>query len=158
MHKMCMQIIAKTKDVIDINNIATLCFGGFSFEKDNVSMSFDFAAFTCHPEKNKDGTVTIIYESGRGLFFNDYEIDKESYESLYDDELSIDDVDAKLLASTDNIYELFYDIYLKDDPNEEHLVPIFIESISFFDIENSNKEYNVNKEVIDKFNKTMEAQ
>lgn len=156
MHKMVMQIISKTKVKIDINDIGTLCFGGFSFEKDGISMPFDFSAYSSYPIQNEDNTITVVYESGKGLLSNDFEIDKDTYESLYNENLSIDNIDAKMLSEADSIYELYYDFYLKEDVNEKHLVPINIESISFFDLEDNNKEYKVKQSVIDKFNKQME--
>ena len=131
--------------------------GGYSFEIGDYLIPFDWDAFYGNEENN-----TFYFETGRGLFFNDYEI-SDCYDETYEDiGITREEITAEFLASATHIDEFFVDF---DDSNgmeqsigwysyntDDSQYKINIIEMSFVDMETEN-EYPVSKQVIDMYNK-----
>ena len=128
--------------------------GGYAFVIDGKTVPFDFAA-TCYCKNlnNYDDVINIEYESGKSLFFNEYDVD-----DVYEDEyrelgLSMKDITAPFLASAKGIEEIYiwphavgYEDGVPCDPK------IRILSIQFAD--EKGESFPVDKAVIDIFNES----
>lgn len=131
--------------------------GGFSFDIGENSIPFDWDAFTGSEENGVFSFVT-----GRGFLFNDYEI-SDCYDEDYKDmEINKEDITAEFLSSVHHIEEFFVDFAYGDDSvgigdyhdNAKSDAEFKLEliNLSFEDIE-TGKVYDVNKEVLEAFNK-----
>ena len=132
--------------------------GGFSFEIDGGLVPFDWDAFY-GTECNK----VFQFQTGKGFLFNDYEI-SDCYDKSFEEiGLSREDITAEFLASVEHIDEFFVDFEdingnecqcgeceQNGDDDEEYRIKIL--EMIFIDME-TEEEYKVNQEVLDKFNK-----
>lgn len=131
--------------------------GGYSFEIGDYLIPFDWDAFYGSEENN-----VFHFETGRGLFFNDYEI-SDCYDEIYDDiGITRGEITAEFLASTTHIEEFF--VYFDDSDGMDHCFGWYVDNadnpqykinimeMALMDV-NTGKEYLVVKEVIDKYNK-----
>ena len=135
----------------------SVSIGGFSFEIGEYTIPFDWDAFYGTEINN-----VFKFQTGKGLFWNDYEI-SECYDESYEDiGIAREEITAEFLASTTHIDEFFVDF---DDSNDngqsigwfadntdDSQYKINIKEMAFMDV-NTGKEYLVVKEVIEKYNK-----
>ena len=144
---------------LTIESVNALSVGGYSFEIGEDSIPFDWDAFSSsYNEEDK----TFDFETGRGWFFNDYEI-SDCYDDAYEEiGLKREDITAEFLASTHHIDEFFVNF---DDENgkeceagwysdnaKDKQYKMNIMELSFHDFE-TDTDYNVKQEVLDKYNK-----
>jgi hypothetical protein len=135
----------------------SVSIGGFSFEIGEYTIPFDWDAFYGSEEN-----CVFMFETGRGLFWNDYEI-SECYDETYEDiGIKREEITAEFLASVSHIDEFYVDF--EDVDGKEHGVgwyadntkdtqyKINIIGMSFLDLMTQN-EYSVTQNVIDKYNK-----
>ena len=133
-------------------NTDGLSIGGYYFIIDGKEIPFDWDAFSGSEE---DGVFE--FETGYG-WFNDYDL-SECYDEDYDQlGISRADITAELLASVEQIKEVHMNFL--DENGEEcdfgwnedaEDFKIALLEISFAEVE-SDKEYKVRQEVLDKFN------
>ena len=136
------------------DDVQHMSIGGFSFEIGDDLIPFDWDAFSINEEDNM-----FHFETGRGLFFNDYEI-SDCYDEEYEDiGIKREEITAEFLASTHHIEEFF--IYFDDNEEETHGLggntdseqyKINILDMLFLDM-GTKREHPVSKEVIKQFNK-----
>lgn len=131
--------------------------GGFGFEIDGNSVPFDWDAFY-GVEHNK----VFQFQTGKGMFFDDYEI-SDCYDKSFEEiGISREDVIAKFLASVEHINEFYVDFEdingnecgcgeCNENGNDEEYRIKILEMV-FVDME-TEEEYKVNQEVLDNFNK-----
>lgn len=131
--------------------------GGFGFEINGNSVPFDWEAFYGTENNN-----VFHFETGRGLFFNSYEL-LDCYDNdLKEIGLTRDDITAEFLASVSCINEFYVDFKNKGyecsvgessqnkvDRESEYKLKLL--AIMFTDID-SNKDYSVSESVLEKFN------
>lgn len=138
--------------MITKENTDGLSIGGYYFIIDGKEIPFDWDAFSGSEE---DGVFE--FETGYG-WFNDYDL-SECYDEDYDQlGISRSDITAEFLASVEQIKEVHMNFI--DENGEEcdfgwnedaEDFKIELLEVSFMDIE-SDKEYKVRQEVLDKFN------
>lgn len=132
--------------------------GGFTFVINGKYVPFDFDAHACN-----EAAGVFHYESGKGPFFDSYEISEDYDKMLAKEGLSRENLTAEFLASTTKIYEFFvefedintpvtdggwYGSNLKGDPQFK----VELLKVSFIDI-NSGKEYFLKDSVLEAFNR-----
>ncbi len=149
----------KNGNFVPITNeeATSVSIGGFSFEIGEYTIPFDWDAFS-GSERDK----VFQFETGTGWFWNDYEI-SDCYDDEYE-EIGIkkEDITAEFLASVSHIDEFFVDFDDADGKEQgigwhayntdEAQYKINILKMSFLDLE-TQKEYPVKQEVLDKYNK-----
>ena len=133
-------------------NTDGLSIGGYEFVINGKEIPFDWDAFVGSEE---DGVFE--FETGHG-WFNDYDL-SECYDEDYDQlDISRDDITAQFLASVEQIKEVHMNFL--DENGEEcdfgwnedaEDFKIKLLEVSFSEVE-SDKEYKVRQEVLDKFN------
>lgn len=133
-------------------NTDGLSIGGYYFVINGKEIPFDWDAFSGSEE---DGVFE--FETGYG-WFNDYDL-SECYDEDYDQlGISRSDITAEFLASVEQIKEVHMNFL--DENGEEcdfgwnedaEDFKITLLEISFAEVE-SDKEYKVSQEVLDKFN------
>lgn len=133
-------------------NTDGLSIGGYYFIIDGKEIPFDWDAFSGSEE---DGVFE--FETGYG-WFNDYDL-SECYDENYDQlDISRSDITAEFLASVEQIKEVHMNFI--DENGEEcdfgwnedaEDFKIKLLEVSFTEVE-SDKEYKVRQEVLDKFN------
>lgn len=121
--------------------------GGYEFKINGMDIPFDFEAFSYNVELIND-RLHLSYESGCGLLFNEYDLDScfdEEYKKLG---LTRDVIDAKFLASTNEIVE-FHINFNRENKDFDLISKNFkIENIEFIDYE-TDEVFEVAKEVLD---------
>ena len=131
--------------------------GGFGFEIDGNSVLFDWDVFY-GVEHNK----VFQFQTGHGMFFDDYEISDCYDESFEEIGMSREDVTAEFLASVEHINEFYVDFEdingnkcgcgecNENGNNEKYRIKIL--EMVFVDMK-TEEEYKVNQEVIEAYNK-----
>lgn len=154
------QILEKRKGKfapLTSDDVFNLSIGGYSFEINDDLIPFDWDAYSCNEENG-----IFSFETGRGPFFNDYEIPDYFDEEYEEIGITREEITAEFLASTESIEDFFVNF---DDRNEkEHGIgwcvdnvnssqyKINIIELSFVDVK-TLAEYPVSKEVISKYNR-----
>ncbi len=144
---------------MDDNDIADICPGGFRFVIGGVEVPFDWEA--AESGWGYDG----VYEftTGRGWFYNDFELDScydEAYEELG---LKREDITAEFLASAQHINDFYVNFVTKDgaeceagwwadNGKDDAKYKLSLRSVSFEDVE-AGRAYDVSPDVVDAFNK-----
>ena len=138
------------------DDVQHMSIGGFSFEIGDDLIPFDWDAFLISEEDN-----IFHFETGRGLFFDDYEISNcydEEYEEIG---ITREEIAAEFLASVKCIEDFF--VNFDDSNGNEHSIgwcadnvknsqyKINILELLFVDIETKN-EHKVSKYVLNKYN------
>lgn len=154
------QILKKqTKGFVPLtsDDVLNMSIGGYSFEVNEDLIPFDWDAFSSSEENG-----TFYFKTGRGPFFNDYEIPDYWDEEYKEIGIAREEITAEFLASVSHIEDFF--VNFDDRDGKEHEIGWFsdnvnssqykinIKEIAFVDV-NTGKEYLVAKEVIDKYNK-----
>lgn len=154
------QILEKRKGKfapLTSDDVFNLSIGGYSFEIHDDLIPFDWDAFSCNEENGIFG-----FETGRGPFFNDYEIPDYFDEEYEEIGLTREEITAEFLASTESIEDFF--VNFDDHNGKEHGIgwcvdnvnssqyKINIIELSFVDVK-TLAEYPVSKEVISKYNR-----
>ena len=125
--------------------------GGYTFKIKEMEVPFDFHSYAYNCEYDKDNSrMCLAYESGKGVAYNEYEID-ECYNDEYK-KLKLDKnaITAEFLSKVDEILEIEIDyscVFLK-----EKLEDIKFEYITFEDLA-TGKIYSVDSNVVKQFNK-----
>lgn len=140
-------LIMLTKE--DTNGLSV---GGYYFIINGKEIPFDWDAFS-----GTEDSGVFEFETGYGLY-NDFDL-SECYDEDYDQlGISRTDITAEFLASVEQIKEVHMNFIDKNDEecdfgwNEDtEDFKIKLLEISFTEIE-SDKEYKVRQEVLDKFN------
>ena len=135
----------------------SVSIGGFSFEIGEYTIPFDWDAFYGAEENG-----VFMFETGRGLFFNDYEI-SDCYDEIYEDiRITREEITAEFLASVTHIDEFF--VCFDDSDGMDHSLGWYVDNtddpqykiniikMSFLDLMAQN-EYVVAQNVLDKYNK-----
>ena len=137
--------------------VKALSIGGYGFEIGEDSVPFDWDAFSCSEENG-----VFNFETGTGWFFNDYEI-SDCYDDAYEEiGLKRENITAEFLASVHHIDEFFANFDDEngkeceagwyDDNAKDSQYKINIMELAFHDLE-TDIDYNVKQEVLDKYNK-----
>lgn len=153
------QILEKRKGKfapLTSDDVFNLSIGGYSFEINDDLIPFDWDAYSCNEENG-----IFSFETGRGPFFNDYEIPDYFDEEYEEIGITREEITAEFLASTESIEDFFVNF---DDRNEkEHGIGWCVDNVNssqykiniieilFTDIETGN-EYQVSNEVINNYN------
>lgn len=139
------------------DDIFNLSIGGYSFEINDDLIPFDWDAFSISEENG-----IFNFETGRGPFFNDYEIPDYFDEEYEEIGITREEITAEFLASAESIEDFF--VNFDDHNGKEHGIgwcvdnvnssqyKINIIELSFMDVK-TLAEYPVSKEVISKYNK-----
>ena len=149
--------ILKDNKPISKEDVSCLSIGGFTFEIGDKLVPFDWDA-SCGDEED----TIFNFETGRGPFFNDYEL-PDYYDDDYEElGLTREDITAEFLASVNQIIEFYINFDDADGKeqgigwhshnagNSQYKVKLL--AVSFVDIE-TEMEYKVAPEVIDLYNK-----
>ena len=133
-------------------NTDGLSIGGYCFVIDGKEIPFDWDAFVGSEE---DGVFE--FETGQG-WFDDYDL-SECYDEDYDQlDISRADITAEFLASVEQIKEVHMNFLDENgeecdfgwnEDAEDFMIKLL--EVSFAEVE-SDKEYKVSQEVLDKFN------
>ena len=136
--------------------VKSMSIGGYSFDVNGDSIPFDWDAFTATEHNG-----VISFTTGKGLFFNDYEIPDYWDEEYNEIGITREEITAEFLASVNHIEDFFVDF--EDGDGNEHGIGWFADnvnnsqykiniiSLAFVNV-NTCDEYAVSKEVIDKYN------
>ncbi len=139
------------------DDVKSMSIGGYSFEINGDSIPFDWDACSINEENG-----VFDFTTGRGPFFNDYEIPDywdEEYEEIG---ITREEITAEFLASVSHIEELF--VNFDDRDGEEHGIgwhadnvnssqhKINILNLTLVDVETLG-EYHVAQEVINRYNR-----
>lgn len=152
--------ILKNKDnkfiPLTSDDVFSMSVGGYSFEINEDLIPFDWDAFSASEENG-----IFSFETGRGPFFNDYEIPDYWDEEYKEIGITREEITAEFLASVHHIEDFFVDF--DDRDGKEHGIgwcahnvnssqyKIKILDLSFVNV-STYDEYPVSKEVIDKYN------
>lgn len=153
------QILEKRKGKfipLTSDDVQNLSIGGYSFEMNDDLIPFDWDAYSCNEENG-----VFSFETGRGPFFNDYEIPDYWDEEYKEIGIKREEITAEFLASARSIEDFFVNF---DDRNgKEHGIgwcadnvnssqyKINIIEILFVDIE-TRSEHQVSNKVISNYN------
>lgn len=149
--KQAKEFIPLTSD--DVQNMS---IGGYSFEINEDLIPFDWDAFSPSEENG-----IFSFTTGKGPFFNDYEIPDYWDEEYKEIGITREEITAEFLASVNHIEEFFVNFddrdgkehgigWCADNVNDSQYKVSLIEII-FVEV-NTGKEYPVSKEVINKYN------
>ena len=139
------------------NDITNLSIGGFVFEIGDNAIPFDWDA-----SSGTEENCIFHFETGYGVFFNDFEL-PDYYDEVYE-EIGIkrEDISAEFLASVHCIQEFFvnfddengdeYGIGWYADNAKDSWYKVKLLSMSLEDIE-SQENYHVSSQVLDKYKK-----
>lgn len=139
------------------DDVMNMSAGGYSFEIKENLIPFDWDAFSSSEENG-----IFSFETGRGPFFNDYEIPNYWDEEYKEIGITREEITAEFLASVSHIEDFF--VNFDDLDKKEHGIgwfadnvnssqyKIYIMDIAFIDV-STGKEYPVSKQVIDMYNK-----
>lgn len=144
---------------IDDNEIEDVSIGGYEFVIGGLNVPFDWEAY----EGGWDYNGFYSFSTGRGWFFNNFELDScydEAYEELG---LKREDITADFLASAQHINDFYVNFVTKDgveceagwwETNRQDDAPyrFALRSVSFEDVE-AEQAYTVSPDVVDAFNK-----
>ena len=137
--------------------VTSVSIGGFSFEIGDYTIPFDWDAFYGSETDN-----IFEFQTGKGLFWDDYEI-SDCYDETYEDiGITREEITAEFLAATTHIDEFFVDFDDSDgmeqstgwysDNTDDAQYKINIIDMTFLDLATQN-EYPVSKQVINRYNK-----
>ena len=153
------QILGKHKgEFISLtsDDVHGMSIGGYSFEVNGDLIPFDWDAFTASEENG-----VFSFTTGKGPFFNDYEIPDYWDEEYNEIGITREEITAEFLASVSHIEDFFVDF--EDSDGNEHGIGWFADNVNdsqykvslieiiFVEV-NTGKEYPVSKEVINKYN------
>ena len=137
-----------------------LCVGGFTFLIDGKEVPFDFDAHVCNEDKG-----IFTYESGYGFVFNDFEPSDCYDRDLEEIGLSRAHLTPFFLSHVSEIKEFHLNFLIEENGKEKEVdigdadenilpdIPFKIELLDlYFEGEEDEKEYQVKKEVLQKFN------
>ena len=129
--------------------------GGYAFKIKGMEIPFDFSAYGYDMDYDEDnGRICIDYESGKGIMFDEFEIDEcydEEYKNL---QLDKNAITAEFLSKVDEILEMYMDYNYMFEINK--LEDVRFEDITFEDV-TTGKIYAVDSNVIKQFNKKIQA-
>lgn len=138
------------------DDVFSMSVGGYSFEINEDLIPFDWDAFSASEE---DGVFS--FETGRGPFFNDYEIPDYWDEEYKEIGITREEITAEFLASVGHIEDFF--VNFDDSDGKEHGIGWFADNVNssqykvnildlaFVNVETAD-EYPVSKEVVNKYN------
>lgn len=130
--------------------------GGYTFKIKGMEIPFDFSAYgydMCYDEDNS--RIYIDFESGKGIMFNEFEID-EYYDDEYKNlQLDKNAITAEFLSKVDEILEMHIDYNYMFEINE--LEDIRFEDITFEDL-TTGEIYSVDSNVVKQFNKKIQSE
>ena len=143
---------------IDDNEIEDVSIGGYEFVIGGLRVPFDWEAH----EGGWDYNGFYSFSTGRGWFFNDFELDTcydEAYEELG---LKREDITAVFLASAQHINDFYVNFvtkdgaeceagFWKDNAKDDAPYRLALRSVSFEDVE-TGRIYNMNSAVVNAFN------
>ena len=133
-------------------NTKDFSVGGYGFIINGNLIPFDFNAQEYNIDVRSDSSI-IYYTSGEGPFFNEYDIDNETFEEEYNKfGLTSKDITAEFLSKVQEIEEFFIQAYDEETGNE---IETRHQIVSIVFIDENGTIYPVSKEVIDKYNKTI---
>lgn len=153
------QILEKRKGEfipLTFDDAKSMSIGGYSFEVNGDSIPFDWDAFTATEENG-----VFSFTTGKGPFFNDYEIPDYWDEEYNEIGITREEITAEFLASVDHIEDFFVDF--EDSNGNAHGIGWFADNVNssqykvnildlaFVNVETAD-EYPVSKEVINKYN------
>lgn len=139
------------------DNVKSMSIGGYSFEVNGDSIPFDWDAFTATEENG-----VFSFTTGKGPFFNDYEIPDYWDEEYSEIGITREEITAEFLASVSHIDELFVNFddgdgeecgigWYSDNVNSSQY-KINILNLTLVDVETLD-EYHVAQEVINRYNR-----
>lgn len=149
--KQANEFVSLTSD-----DVLNMSIGGYSFEINEDLIPFDWDAFSA----SEDNGV-FSFETGRGPFFNDYEIPDYWDEEYKEIGITREEITAEFLASVSHIEDFF--VNFDDRDGKDHGIgwcadnvnssqyKINILDLFFVDMETYN-EHHVSNEVINKYN------
>lgn len=148
----------KNKEFVPLisHDVQNMSVGGYRFEINANLIPFDWDAFSASEENG-----TFSFTTGKGPFFNDYEIPDYWDEEYKEIGITREEITAEFLASVNHIEEFFVDFedgdgkeygigWFADNTNDSQYKINLIEII-FVDV-TTWKEYPVDQKVIDKYN------
>lgn len=153
------QILSKHKGEfipLTFDDAKNMSIGGYSFEVNGGSIPFDWDAFTATEENG-----VFSFTTGKGPFFNDYEIPDYWDEEYNEIGITREEITAEFLASVSHIEDFFVDF--EDSDGKEHGIgwyadnenssqyKVNILNLAFVNVETAD-EYPVSKEVVNKYN------
>ena len=139
------------------DNVKSMSIGGYSFEVNGDSIPFDWDAFTATEDNGM-----FSFTTGKGPFFNDYEIPDYWDEEYSEIGITREEITAEFLASVSHIEDFFVDF--EDSDGKEQGIGWFADNVdssqykvnildlAFVNVETAD-EYPVSKEVINRYNK-----
>lgn len=136
--------------------VTSLSLGGYYFLINGNSIPFDWDAFSGDEEDR-----VFEFETGYGFLFNDFEL-SDCYDEDYSNlRIKRENITAQLLASVEEIEEFHINFINENDEecdlgsNEDiERYKIKLIKIIFINMETED-EFNVNQEVLDKFNEEV---
>ena len=149
--------ILESKQPLSSDDINNLAIGGFSFEIGDDLIPFDWDASSGYEENS-----VFHFETGRGPFFNDYEISDYFDEDYKEIGIKRENISAEFLASVRNIEDFFVNFDNKEGKeqgigwcatnNNKSQYKINILKMSFLDLD-TQKVYPVSKQVLNRYNR-----
>lgn len=154
------QILKKQKEEfipLTSDDVLNMSIGGYSFEVNEDLIPFDWDAFSASEENG-----VFSFTTGKGPFFNDYEIPDYWDEEYKEIGITREEITAEFLASTSHIEDFF--VNFDDSDGNDHGIGWFsnnvnssqykinILELSFVNV-TTYDEYPVSKEVINRYNK-----
>lgn len=144
---------------VDDKDIEDVSIGGYEFHVGDMSVPFDWEAY----EGGWDRNGFYSFSTGRGWFFNNFELDTCYDEHYAEIGLKRENVTAAFLASAHHIEEFYINFVGKDGKeceagdwkaNGDADAPyrLMLLQVSFEDVD-AEKTYPVDPKVIDAFNK-----
>jgi hypothetical protein len=139
------------------DNVKCMSIGGYSFDVNGDSIPFDWDAFTATEENG-----VFSFTTGKGPFFNDYEIPDYWDEEYNEIGITREEITAEFLASVSHIEDFF--VNFDDSDGKEHGIGWFADNVNssqykvnildlaFVNVETAD-EHPVSKEVINRYNK-----
>ena len=142
---------------LTFDDAKSMSIGGYSFEVNGDSIPFDWDAFTA-TERNG----AFSFTTGKGPFFNDYEIPDYWDEEYKEIGITREEITAEFLASVSHIEDFFVDFedcdgnecaigWFADNVNSSQY-KVHILDLAFVNVE-ACEEYPVAQKVIDRYNK-----
>lgn len=149
----------KAKEFIPLtsDDVQNMSIGGYSFEVNEDLIPFDWDAFSASEENG-----IFSFTTGKGPFFNDYEIPDYWDEAYKEIGITREEITAEFLASVSHIEEFF--INFDDRDGEDHGIGWYADNenssrykvnileLAFVNV-STYEEYPVSKEVISRYNK-----
>lgn len=138
------------------DDVQNMSIGGYSFEVNGDLIPFDWDAFSA----SEDNGV-FSFTTGKGPFFNDYEIPDYWDEEYKEIGITREEITAEFLASVNHIEDFF--VNFDDSDGKEHGIGWFADNVnssqykvniielSFVNVETYD-EYPVSKDTINRYN------